>query len=74
MVQSGFFRKITYPDIAMHWQLPCELHHLIEISHSLKIGIVELIPALAYVDIHSDAHFADLCKLNDQEKDDSFTL
>lgn len=63
-------------------QLPCNLHPLIDISqvpHTLKtrlhsLGIAGLIPAFAYVGIHSDAHFADFCKLNDQERDDLFIL
>jgi hypothetical protein len=63
-------------------QLPCELHPLIELSqvpHTLKaqlhcLGIAGLIPALFYVGVQSDAHFADFCKLNDQERDDLFIL
>jgi len=63
-------------------QLPCELHPFNDISqvpHTLKtrlhsLGIAGLIPALTYVGVHNDAHFADFCKLNDQERDDLFIL
>ena len=41
-------------------QLPCQDHPPIDISQVPEsLGIAGLIPALTYVGIHNDAHFAD---------------